>query len=294
MKVLLATMRPPFLVITPVSILLGVAASSVRLTSDVLIDILLIMIGGLLAHISVNMLNEYHDYRSGLDKVTQRTPFSGGSGGLIENPAVLNQVYRVAMGCLVLTILVGVYFVWTRGWMILPLGLLGIMIVLAYTPWLNRYPWLCLVAPGLGVGPVMVLGTCIALGADYTVEAFLISLVPFFLGNNLLLVNQFPDVEADRTVGRRHFPITFGLRYSMRIYMLFVLATVLTILSGTMLGFLPQVTLFSLIPMGLLVPVMLTLGKQETFSTDEIRLLGLNVAATIMTPLVLSGALLFA
>lgn len=288
MKVLLATMRPPFLVLTPVCILLGVAASSVELNRDVLVDILLILIGGLLAHISVNMLNEYHDYRSGLDKITRRTPFSGGSGGLPENPGVLKQVFRVALGSLLLTVLVGLYFIWTRGWMILPVGLLGIIIVLAYTPWLNRHPWLCLFAPGLGVGPVMVVGTSIALGSEYTVEAVLISLVPFFLGNNLLLVNQFPDVEADRTVGRRHFPISFGIRYSMRVYILFVAATVLTIVIGATLGLLPQIALYSLIPLGLLVPVMLSLGKQETFAEDEIRLLGLNVVATILTPLVMS------
>ena len=80
MKTLVATMRPPFLVLTPVSILLGVAASRVELSSLVLVDLVLIAIGGLLAHISVNMLNEYHDYRSGLDNKTRRTPFSGGSG----------------------------------------------------------------------------------------------------------------------------------------------------------------------------------------------------------------------
>ncbi len=46
----------------------------------------LVLLGALAAHGAVNALNEYADYRSGLDLRTARTPFSGGSGTLVDHP----------------------------------------------------------------------------------------------------------------------------------------------------------------------------------------------------------------
>ena len=40
----------------------------------------MVFLGLLLTHISVNVLNDYFDYRSGMDLATKRIPFSGGSG----------------------------------------------------------------------------------------------------------------------------------------------------------------------------------------------------------------------
>src|SRR4030042_900020 len=40
----------------------------------------LALIGSLLVHMTVNVINDYHDYRDGIDLNTERTPFSGGSG----------------------------------------------------------------------------------------------------------------------------------------------------------------------------------------------------------------------
>ena len=49
------------------------------------------------AHLAVNMLNEYFDFKSGLDFKTQRTPFSGGSGTLPANPHLARQALTTAI-----------------------------------------------------------------------------------------------------------------------------------------------------------------------------------------------------
>ncbi|MDQ4422556.1 MAG: hypothetical protein QF808_01485, partial [Thalassolituus sp.] len=72
----LKTTRPPFLILTPVCLLMGFAASGY--SPQLNPDLIWVVLGALLAHISVNMLNEYQDFKSGLDLVTDRTPFSGG------------------------------------------------------------------------------------------------------------------------------------------------------------------------------------------------------------------------
>ncbi|MFW2438612.1 MAG: prenyltransferase, partial [Arenicellales bacterium] len=74
------SMRVPFLVLTPVCVFLG--ASTVVLNETNTGLLMLVLLGALLAHISVNALNEYSDFRSGLDLTTTRTQFSGGSGAL--------------------------------------------------------------------------------------------------------------------------------------------------------------------------------------------------------------------
>ena len=56
-------------------------------------DLMLVLIGAVSAHISVNTFNEYFDFLSGLDAKTVKTPFSGGSGALVENPNHEMQYY---------------------------------------------------------------------------------------------------------------------------------------------------------------------------------------------------------
>lgn len=174
-------------------------------------------LGALAAHLGSNALNEYADFRSGLDAQTQRTPFSGGSGVLPARPALANVALGMGVAGLALSATTGVYFLWRHAaaWpVLLPLGLAGLVLAAAYTPWVTRHPWLCLNAPGLGFGPLMALGTAAVLLGGLTAQSAatmgLAALLPFGLANALLLLNQYPDVEADRRAGRRTLPMVLG------------------------------------------------------------------------------------
>ena len=147
--------------------------------------------GILLAHISVDVLNEYFDYKSGIDLETVRTPFSGGSGTLPRNPEKAGSALTTGLISLGLTGLIGIYFLYVRGLWLLPLGALGIAVIVTYTPWITKSPLLCLIAPGLGFGTLMVMGTGFVLTGAYSGTSFTTSFVPFFLVSNLLLLNQF-------------------------------------------------------------------------------------------------------
>lgn len=92
----------------------------------------------------------------------------------------------------------------------LVLGAAGVILVLTYTRWITRSPWLCLLAPGIGFGPVMVLGSLIALGARLDTAAIVCAGVAMLLVSELLLINQIPDAETDQKIGRRHLAITLG------------------------------------------------------------------------------------
>ena len=198
----------------------------------------------------------------------------------------------VATATLIVTILIGLYFIYLRGPAILPLGLLGITIILFYTGWINHHPFLCLLAPGMGFGPLMVTGTHFVLTGHYSWQAIIVSLVPLFLVSNLLLLNQYPDIEADKSVGRRHFPITFGISISNWIYAGFLGLAYLTILIAVMAGLLPKLSLISLLTIIVAVPTLIAVLKYANDVPKLIPYLGLNVAATLLTPTLLWISLL--
>ena len=287
-KLILGPMRVPFLILTPACVLLGIATavhSGVQINQ---LQILLVLIGAVCTHISVNALNEYDDFKSGLDSQTQRTPFSGGSGTLPENPGMAKSALITALVTLGIVAITGIYFSWVRGIALLPLGLLGMVVIVAYTPWLTRIPLLCLIAPGLGFGPLMVMGTHFALTGEYSLTAFLASLIPFFLVSNLLLLNQFPDVEADKTVGRRHYPILLGRQISSYIFSTFLILTYVAIAVGVALTILPLGSLLGLLTLILAIPLLRGSISHANDIQLLVPLLGKNVMVNLLTPLLVA------
>lgn len=287
-KDIFGPMRVPFLLLTPACVLLGIATAVRSGVQIHPLQVVLVLIGALCTHISVNSFNEYADFRSGLDARTQRTPFSGGSGTLPANPAMSTTALAIAMISLGIVVVLGGYFTWLRGLGLLPLGLVGILVIVSYTPWLTHSPVLCLLAPGLGFGPLMVMGTHFALTGEYSWTAFLASLVPFFLVSNLLLLNQFPDVEADNTVGRRHFPIMIGRHLSSLIFSAFLVLTYVVILAGVFLSILPPGSLLGLGSLVLAIPLL----KGSIDHADDIQNLipymGKNVLVNLLTPVLVA------
>ena len=291
MNSIIATARPPFLVLTLTSVFLALAwVEYNQLTWNAGL-LFLVSIGALFAHISVNMLNEYEDFQSGLDDMTARTPFSGGSGSLQKNPLVAEKVAKIGYALLGAVISIGVFFIYLRGWAILPIGLLGVIIIFTYTSWITRFPLICLFSSGLAFGPLMVNGAYFVLTGRYDFAVFVISLIPFFLVNNLLLLNQIPDVEADEKVGRYNVLHKYSLRTGLRIYIvnwLFAFGIVALLL---IMEVLPLSVLLTGIALLLSVPLLLALFKSQT---DRLKLntaLALNVALTLLTPTLISFGL---
>jgi 1,4-dihydroxy-2-naphthoate octaprenyltransferase len=292
LKDILGPMRLPFIILTPACVFVGLGTAVWRTGTANLLYFTLALIGAVAAHISVNAFNEYFDYKSGLDQKTHRTPFSGGSGTLPENPELEKKALIVAITATVITSLIGVYFLSIRGLNLLPLGLVGLVIIYIYTPVLTHNPLLCLIAPGLAFGPLMVMGTDFVLTGEYSWTSFFGSLVPFFLVSDLLLLNQFPDIEADESVGRRHFPIIIGTRASSILYAIMLLLTYLSIIIGVVLGYLPPSSLLGLLTLLLAVPTIVGVYRNADNVEKLVPFLGFNVILNITTPVLVAVGLL--
>ncbi len=291
LKSLLGTMRVPFLLLPPACVAVGVGTAYWQTHTVSWLQILLILFGALTSHICVNVFNEYFDFKSGLDAKTQRTPFSGGSGALIKNPEMEKAALYLAIISAVITATIGFYFVWLRGWLLLPLGIAGLLIAITYTIWWAYHPILCLLAPGLGFGVFMVMGTHFCLTGSYSWISSVASLVPTFLVSDLLLLNQFPDVDADKIIGRKHFPITIGRQASAVIYGIFLLLAYVSVVVGVIFDLLPRFSLLAL-----LTSILAWKASRGAYKNAEnipglIPLMGLNVVINLTTPILLAVGL---
>lgn len=293
--VLLKEVRPQFLILTPVCYLVGLGAASYVLggfRSFPAGYAILAFIGALFSHIAVNVLNDYFDFRSGLDLRTQQTPFSGGSGILPEGLMSSRGVLAMGVVSLLIVTVIGLYFLKVRGWSLLPLGLLGLLIIVLYSPFVTKMPVFCLVTPGLGFGPLMVMGTHFVLTGRYDWVALSASLVPGFLVSNLLLINQFPDVEADRSVKRRHLPIVIGRQASSYVYATLTLSAFCWVVVATILGLFPPGSLLALLPLPLAIVTIRGIIRNAENISALIPFLGKNVIYTLATPLLLGSGFL--
>lgn len=291
LKLLLGTARLPFLVLTPACIALGWACAAPSLAPFPWMDALWVLLGALAAHVSVNAFNEYLDFTSGLDLQTAKTPFSGGSGTLPAHPHLAAATLALATGSLLLCMAIGLHFLARQGLALLPLGLCGVALVLAYTRWITRSPLLCLLAPGLGFGPLMVVGTDVALTGQYHSTTLAASLVPFFLVNNLLLLNQFPDVQADRAAGRRHLLVQSGPRVASRVFVAQHLGAYGALALAVGLGLLPSGALAGLLGLALALPAARTAWQHPENVAALLPAMGQNVGANLATPLLMAAGL---
>lgn len=291
LKNILGPMRIPFLILTPACVLLGVGTAVWTSGKVSTLFVVLALIGAISAHISVNSLNEYFDFKSGLDFKTKRTPFSGGSGTLPENPHMARHALVTGLVTFALTSLVGVYFLLVRGLLLLPLGLIGLFVVFFYTIWFTRNPLFCLITPGLGFGMLMVMGTDFVLTGSYSLTALIASLVPFFLVSNLLLLNQFPDMDADKDTGRKHLPIIVGMRMSSLVYGTFLLLAYVSIIVGVYFKYLPRFSLIGLFTIAIAVPAFAGAYRYGENIKKLMPYMGLNVIIVIGTPVLVAAGL---
>ena len=286
--------RAPFLILAPACVLLGVATAYASDLSFPVLSIVLAFLGAVAAHIAVNSLNEYHDYKSGLDATTDRTPFSGGSGTLQQYPEFAQSARFTGWMGLAITFLIGVYFLLEQGWLIIPIGIIGALIVVLYTPLFTRVPLLSLLTPGLGFGPVIVIGTHYVLTGEISIAAIAASLLPFFLVNNLLLLNQYPDLNADHAVGRRNVIMLAGRRNGALIYLIFNLLAFASIPLAVYMDWLPLNALWGLVMLPLGLCAAYGAMRYHNNLQQLMPYLGINVILNIIAPVLLAAAILVA
>ncbi len=241
--------------------------------------------GILLAHISVDVFNEYFDYKSGVDLNTERTPFSGGSGALPAGLITSRQALWLGVGTLVAIVPIGIYFTVVRGWALLPLLLVAAACIVLYTPFILKMGWPEW-APGLGLGTLPVLGAYFVQTAAYTLPAVIAAIPSGILVHNLLLLNEFPDVEADRKAGRRTLPIVIGKARASIVYSVLTGLVYVWIIGGVVAGQMPVFSLIALLTLPMAIKAIRGALKPEERS-KLLPAMANNVQVVLLTQLLL-------
>jgi len=282
--------RGPFLILSVVLVSIGAAAASKVLTPDIM-NIVLLLIGVSLTHISVNLFNEISDYRTGIDNNTTRTPFSGGSGMLQAGATSVKTVTIAAYSSLVPACLIGIYFTILSGWLIPIFMVIGVFAVRFYTSHLAKI-YLGEFTAGLTLGTFVVLGAFYALTGFIDSQIVFIAIPPGLLTSLLLFLNEFPDTEADKQGGRRNLVMFLGKKKSSAFYALGLTCVYTAVAAAVLFADAPKTILFSFITIPIAIKAVLLTWKHNDSVSKLIPALGLNVAVVILTDLLIAIGLI--
>lgn len=178
---------------------------------------ILTYIGIFCLHASVDLFNDYWDFKRGIDLLTKKTKFSGGTGVLPEGLLEPKQVYIAAILFLVLGLLIGSFFVYVKGYIIALILLFATLSIIFYT--------IKFVNLGLGELFVGIKGFLIVIGSFYVQNGFFISeLLPVgiivgSLSSFVLYVNSIPDILPDKTKGRKTLAIIFEKQDNTKLFL---------------------------------------------------------------------------
>jgi len=237
-KAIFFLLRLPFLVVTSGAVFLGTAFAWWESREFGLGLFLLVFVGTLFLHIACNVANDYFDYKSGTDALNRNAiaPFSGGSRMVLDGFVKPGEALAISIIFAVLGSAIGLYLnAISKGNIILFIGIAALFLVFGYNG-----PPLRLVNKGVGeVGIFLAWGPLMVMGAYYVQTQSFSSLWPLMVAIPsglwtllVLLINEFADEEADRSVGRKTWVILFGFKKSMYIYFALALSCYLLVVAG--------------------------------------------------------------
>ena len=258
-SVWLRVIRVRFLLASIIAVLVGLALNWSQNTTIDYFDAILTFAGVMALHASVDLLNDYWDFKRGIDTKTTRTKMSGGTGVLPEGLLKPSSVYRAGVLFLIIGSLIGSYFVITNG--ILIAIILGFAILSIY------FYSTKIVDSGLGEFFVAVKGSMIVIGAffiqsgEINVESLLAGIVIGTLSSLVLFIASFPDHDADKSKGRKTLVILIGKEKASMFFWIFPLIAYGVIIIGFVLSFFPVLSLISLLSFPLVIKSGLGLQK---------------------------------
>mgnify|MGYP001472957384 FL=1 len=211
-----------------------------------ILNFVLCIFGVLIAHLSVNVLNDYFDFKDGTDEENNDyfQQVSGGSRAIELGLITLAGTKKLGIILTIVALLIGGAILFSTNPAnvdaVLTITLIGLFLGYFYTA-----PPLRLVARrGLGeltifltFGPLITLGTAFAIfngdlsmAQEHLINCLYIGIPMGLLTTNILLINEFPDMKSDTKTNKNHLVVTFGKKASRWIYLLILGLTAYTTL----------------------------------------------------------------
>jgi len=215
--------RIRFLLASVISVSVGLAITWWSTNDITIVDAILTMCGVLALHASVDLLNDYWDFKRGIDTKTHRTKMSGGSGVLPEGLLKPSQVYAAGIVSLIIGAAIGMYFVATDG---IVIGIILAFAVLSIYFYSTKIVDWGLAEVFVGIkGSMIVIGTYFVQTTNITEQAVLGGIVIGTLSSLILFITSFPDHDADKAKGRKKLVISLGKERACSILWVFPVIT---------------------------------------------------------------------
>lgn len=257
--------RPKTLLAAIVPVLVG-SALAVSMKKFYLPYSLVALICSILIQIGTNFTNDLYDYLKGSDTVKRKGPRRVLASGLIT----INEMKLAIILVFGLTFLLGLYLVFSVGTLILWVGIFSILAGIMYTA--GPYP---LAYNGLGdvfvfifFGIIGTMGTFYLHTKEISTLSFLASVPVGALITNILVVNNFRDIEEDKEANKNTLAVKFGKNFSK---WQFILLIVLSYLVSIVLYLQFDFNFWILLPLST-IPISIILIRMLYLLTGE----GLN------------------
>jgi 1,4-dihydroxy-2-naphthoate octaprenyltransferase len=223
------------------------------------VNFVLAVIAGVLFHTGTNLVNDYYDFKKGVD----RAGTFGSSGVLVAGLMRPQQILRGGIFSFILGIVLGLYLVTQAGWPILVLGIIGFLGGFFYTAGPLNYKYYALGELGVFImmGVLMVLGGYLVQNRPFDWNVLLFSLPIALLVAAILQANDIRDIANDRVANIKTMAMTMGkknagLVYDFMVVMAFVVVAFMVVIK-------------TVSPWALLVLITLPLGIRNMKTIHE-------------------------
>jgi len=265
LSVWLRVIRVRFLLASIIAVSVGLSLNWWQNSTLDFLDAILTFAGVMALHASVDLLNDFWDFKRGIDTKTKRTKMSGGTGVLPEGLLKPSSVYRAGVAFLIIGTVIGGYFVITDG--------ITIAIILGFAILSIYFYSTKIVDSGLGEffvavkGSMIVIGTLFIQSGEITIESILAGIVVGALSSLVLFIASFPDHDADKSKGRKTLVIVTGKERAVKLFWIFPLVSYCAILSGVLLQVFPLLSMISFLS----IPIMIKsgLGLKKHFNSVD-------------------------
>nr|CAA6830560.1 MAG: 1,4-dihydroxy-2-naphthoate polyprenyltransferase (EC [uncultured Thiotrichaceae bacterium] len=284
--------RPPFMAASLVPVLLGAAAVAHQGKPVSIILLLLTLLAIILVHGGVNVLNDYYDELNGTDRQnTQRIfPFTGGSRFIQNDVMTASETFWFGTALIAVAILLGIALAITSGMGLIWVGIAGLLLGWGYSA-----PPLSLNSRGMGeIAVALGFGIVTPLGAWYVQTSIMdwypviISIPISLLVMNILVINQFPDLSADKASGKYHWVVRLGTEKGPFIYLAAVALAALTLLTLIASEFLPVWAILSGLPLLLAAKAGLLLKQHAAKPVLLEPAIKMTIGSTVLHGIILS------
>ncbi len=231
----------------------------------------------------INLINDYFDHKSKNDELNKYPgPFSGGSRVIQDKLIKPRSILIAGISSFVIVSLVGLYFVIFVNLHLLWFGLAAVLLGYFYTasPLRLAYRGLGEILVFLKAGPLAVCGSYLLFTGNITLEAVLISIPQGLLLTAILLINEFPDYEADKLAGKRHVIVRIGREKARIFYAVLITAIYLSVLIPIILQLMPIYLLAIFITLPLAIQAVSTAFKNYN---DERAILPAQAKTILLT-----------